>query len=522
MLKALKFPAQFRHWIMQCVTTASYSLNLNGEVFGFFQGNRGLRQRDPLSPLLFTICMEYLTRLLSYTTEDPEFRFHPLCKPIKLTHLMFADDLLLFCKGNVASMMIILRTFSSFSKASGFNMSKGKSNVYFNGVADGIKADIKQVSGLVEGSLPFRYLGVPIKTTRLNAHDCKPLIDKVVNRIRGLGTRKLSYAGRLVLIKSVLKSLHNYWATMFILPSGVITRIESICRNFLWDGGVDFLRSPLVSWKKICKPKQEGGLGLKEDVLWNKAAVGKLVWWIYFKPDHLWVRWINHTYLKGQEWQNYTPTTSSSWYWRKVCQTKESLAEAYQQQEWSNQNGREYTIAKGYEWLREKGEKVQWSGLVWNKWSIPKHSFLAWLYHHGNMNTNAILFNLGIRENDTCYLCGCGREALEHLFFRCDYSTKILDLVRAKLGIRIPRDDILRWRLSRRGTKEDKGAINAMINACMYLIWQQRNSSREHASILRPSKIVEQLLQVLKLRFKALIRGGSGWIRRCIDEVEQS
>ncbi|XP_074306575.1 uncharacterized protein LOC141641828 [Silene latifolia] len=138
------------------------------------------------------------------------------------------------------------------------------------------------------------------------------------------------------------------------------------------------------------------------------------------------------------------------------------------------------------------------------------------------MNTNAKLFNLGIRENDTCYLCGCGREELEHLFFRCDYSTEILDLVRAKLGIRIPRDDILRWRLSRRGTKEDKGAINAMINACMYLIWQQRNSSREHASILRPSKIVEQIFQVLKLRFKALTGGGSSWIRRCIDEVEQS
>ncbi|XP_074313964.1 uncharacterized protein LOC141649167 [Silene latifolia] len=134
-------------------------------------------------------------------------------------------DLLLFCKGDVQSMMILIRTFATFSKSSGLNMSKGKSNVYFNGVASEVKADIMQILGLVEGILPFRYLGVPIKTTRLSAQDCKSLIDKLVGRIRGLGVRKLSYARRLILITSVLKTLHNYWAQMFILPMWVITRI---------------------------------------------------------------------------------------------------------------------------------------------------------------------------------------------------------------------------------------------------------------------------------------------------------
>ncbi|KAK9723757.1 hypothetical protein RND81_05G023300 [Saponaria officinalis] len=237
---------------------------------------------------------------------------------------MFADDLLLFCKGDVQSLMLILRTFSTFSTASGLTMSKGKSNAYFNGVAAGLKTEILQVSGLVEGSLPFKYLGVPIKTTRLTTQECKPLIDKIVNRIRGLGTRKLSYAGRLVLIKAVLKSLHNYWAMMFILPSGVIARIETICRNFLWDGGVDFKRSPLVSWDK-----------------------------------------------------NFSPSTTSTWYWRKICQIKDLFADAYQQNQWENQTGKEYTIAKGYEWIRDKGQKVSWTSLVWNSWTIPKHSLLA-------------------------------------------------------------------------------------------------------------------------------------------------
>ncbi|XP_074266168.1 uncharacterized protein LOC141588632 [Silene latifolia] len=155
MLTALNFPIQFKGWIMQCVTTTSYSLNLNGNVFGFFKGQRGLRQGDPLSPLLFTICMEYLSRLLAHTIDNIEFRYHPLCKPMKLTHLMFADDLLLFCKGDAHFIMTLLRTFATFSSFTELHMSKGKSNAYFNGVNEELRQEIIQISGMVEGNPPL-------------------------------------------------------------------------------------------------------------------------------------------------------------------------------------------------------------------------------------------------------------------------------------------------------------------------------------------------------------------------------
>jgi hypothetical protein len=65
-------------WIMVCVTSCQFSINVNGELAGYFQGGRGLRQDDPLSPYLFVLCMEILTGLF--------------CKKDKISHLCFADD----------------------------------------------------------------------------------------------------------------------------------------------------------------------------------------------------------------------------------------------------------------------------------------------------------------------------------------------------------------------------------------------------------------------------------------------
>ncbi|XP_074297743.1 putative mitochondrial protein AtMg01250 [Silene latifolia] len=120
--------------MMTCITSTSYSLNLNGASFGYFKGRRGLRQGDPISPLVFCICMEYLSRVLMYATDKWYFRYHPLCKGLKLTHLLFAEDLLMFCKGDTQSIMLLLRALATFSATSGLRVNDAKSEVVFNGV----------------------------------------------------------------------------------------------------------------------------------------------------------------------------------------------------------------------------------------------------------------------------------------------------------------------------------------------------------------------------------------------------
>ncbi|XP_074265800.1 uncharacterized protein LOC141588248 [Silene latifolia] len=326
MLHHLKFPAQFVGWIMSCVSSSTYSLTLNGNSFLFFKGKCGLRQGDPLSPLLFTICMDYLSRILNVVGHQNDFRFHPMCGHLRLNHLLFADDLLLFSKGTDTSIMWLLRAFATFSVASGLCLNKEKTEIYFNGVQPQTVEAILQVSSFKKGSLPFKYLGVPISSKKLTKTEGRKLMDKITTRFRAWGANHLSSAGRLTL-------------------------------EFLAGGEDSYLRASAVSWDKCCVPKAEGGLGIKHSKNWNKALLGKYVWWITSKKYHLWVKWISHVYLKDTHWTNYNPPPDCSWSWKKIAHIMSIFKPAYSADSWIGKQA-DYTVNEGYNWLRDSSPKL--------------------------------------------------------------------------------------------------------------------------------------------------------------------
>lgn len=83
-------------WIRECISSPRFSITLNGSLVGYFQGKKGLRQGDSISPYHFVLAMEVLSRLLEVSALDhPDFRFHPKCSCFKLSHLCFVDDMLI-------------------------------------------------------------------------------------------------------------------------------------------------------------------------------------------------------------------------------------------------------------------------------------------------------------------------------------------------------------------------------------------------------------------------------------------
>ncbi|KAL2235578.1 UNVERIFIED_CONTAM: hypothetical protein Sindi_1290000 [Sesamum indicum] len=119
-LQLFGFPQTFTRWIEECVTTASFSIGLNGNPHGFFAGARGLRQGDPLSPYLFVLVMEVLhLGLLQLIEQDMQFSYHRKCEPAKVFQLGFADDHLLFCRADLDSLRILKMGLDRFAEWSG-------------------------------------------------------------------------------------------------------------------------------------------------------------------------------------------------------------------------------------------------------------------------------------------------------------------------------------------------------------------------------------------------------------------
>ncbi|XP_075074605.1 uncharacterized protein LOC142162181 [Nicotiana tabacum] len=206
----LGFPYKFTRWIMDYISSVTYSLNINGGLTKPFKGRRGIRQGDPMSPYLFVLAMKYLQREFAQMMKNKVFKFHPRCQKLGVVHVCFADDLLMFCRADLQSIRLLRQTFQKFSEACGLQANAEKSAAYLAGVSVNQKQDILQELGFPEGTLPFKYLGVLLATGKLTVIQCWPLVERITQRINCWTARLLSYAGRVQLIKAAVTK--HLWA----------------------------------------------------------------------------------------------------------------------------------------------------------------------------------------------------------------------------------------------------------------------------------------------------------------------
>lgn len=162
MMKKLGFPYQFCSWIFECISTISYSVLINGAAIGNIKPSRGLRQGDPLSPFLFLICAEGLTSLIkAYEERQALHGFQLRRDGISISHLLFADDSVLFCQAVEREAECVVNSLQCYEAGSGQSVNFDKSSIFYSvNCSSRLRTQMEHILH-VKGHKEFgKYLGI--------------------------------------------------------------------------------------------------------------------------------------------------------------------------------------------------------------------------------------------------------------------------------------------------------------------------------------------------------------------------
>nr|GEX67630.1 hypothetical protein [Tanacetum cinerariifolium] len=162
-----------------------------------------------------------------------QFRYHIRCKDLKLTHMCFANDLMVLYNGDVDSLKVVKNSLDDFSGVYGLHSNLSKSTIFFGSINERDKGDLLQIINFKCGKLP----------------------------------RKIQ------LIASVLSTMQQYSALVYSLPLTVIKELNKLFKRFLWNFGNFAKGKARVAWNIVCRPKDQGRLGFKPLRKWNEVLL---------------------------------------------------------------------------------------------------------------------------------------------------------------------------------------------------------------------------------------------------------
>ncbi|KAM6553278.1 hypothetical protein CsatB_014040 [Cannabis sativa] len=314
--------------LMACVTSVSYSVLLNGCPLKKLYPQRGLRQGDPISPFLFLLCQDVLSKMITQAEEEGYIQGIKIAQSSpSISHLMFADDTILFARANETNARNLLKYLSDYESWSGQTCSKSKSGILFSKNTNaGLKNNILNILNINQVSGEEKHLGNPFIFKRRKAEDYNRLKDSMRSKLEGWKMKSLSYAGRLTLIKSVAASIPIYAMSTQKVPISTCRGLDSLMRKYWWKGSVEKDRYMAYrAWDKICTPKSMGGLGLRRCEDMNKALMTKLAWCLGSKMERPWVTCMLEKYCKHDSFWCVNQKSNDSPLWKSVLGSREVL-----------------------------------------------------------------------------------------------------------------------------------------------------------------------------------------------------
>lgn len=278
MLQAKEFPVLWCDWIMKVIRGVKVAVKVNDQVGPYFVTHKGLKQGDPLSPLLFNLAAEALTLLINRAVNCELLDGLGINDDNKVAILQYADDTIFLIPDNLSFARNLKFILCLFEQLSGLKINFNKSEVFCFGKAVEKKNQYSQIFTCKVGVLPMKYLGVPIDQKRIFKKDWIDMENKMEKKLGCWMGRLQSIGGRLVLINSSLTNVPLYMISFYSLPVGVRERIDYFRRRFLWQEDQGIRKYHLVNWQEICTPRDQGGLGVLNLDIMNKAMLGKWLW----------------------------------------------------------------------------------------------------------------------------------------------------------------------------------------------------------------------------------------------------
>lgn len=306
------FPEEWITWVMQTVRGGRVCVHVNGQRGPYFRTFQGLRQGDPLSPMLFNIVADVLSVLVDKAAAKNIISgVLADLVPGGITHIQYAGDTVVMIDGSECAVTNLKLILYCFEWLAGLKINFHKSDVFVFGVDQSEKENLANMLNCRLGEWPMRYLGIPISENRLGIQAFAGLGDKMSKRLDPWKGKHLSSGGRLVLTNSCLSSLPMYTMGFYLLPKGTHEQMDKHRSHFFWQGASDDFKYHMAQMDSLCRPKDQGGLGMVNTKIMNDTLLVKWIWKITQGSEGTWYRLLRAKYMTGGNFFNSKSRGSS-------------------------------------------------------------------------------------------------------------------------------------------------------------------------------------------------------------------
>jgi hypothetical protein len=320
-MRAKGYQELFLQWVREVLSSGSSSILLNGVPGKSFHCKRGVRQGDPLSPLLFAQGADLLQSLVNWAFHNGMLSL-PIPVDVDFPIIQYADDTIIVLPANLDQLAVIKDILNQYATFTGLKINFHKSSMIPINLSDEEASFLAEEFNCQLGSMPFTYLGLPMGATKPSIKDLFPLTDRVERRLSAVSSF-LSYGDRLVLVNSVLSSLPTYFLLSLKLPPGIIDVIDRARRHCLWKRKNKDKINSLAAWEMVCRPKSKGGLGIINLRVQNNALFLKHLHKFYNNEDIPWIHLVRDAYY--HQAVPHAVVLAGSFWWKSII----SLSDEY-------------------------------------------------------------------------------------------------------------------------------------------------------------------------------------------------